>query len=120
MIKEIQAAIDASIKEYERYVVEGQDPSISPLRGVDVEELFEDIRTEGADDGYSDGYSEGFDAGWEEGKLEAEDECPEWSIEFREELTRKGFDLLNSIEVYWDAALKALIFTQKGREVSFR
>ena len=84
-----------------------------------VKERIQDILNETSDLSYQEGYDEGHRQGFDDALDEAV-EIPDWTENFRETLERKGFDLLDSIEVRYDAALKALIFTQKGREVSFR
>ena len=62
---------------------------------------------------------EAYDQGFQDG-LDEDVEVPSWIENFLEELSRAGLDSIDSIEVRWDAALKALVCTQKGKEVSFK
>lgn len=71
------------------------------------------------DEAYQLGYGEGYDNGVIDGELDAED-APPWTEAFLEALNDKAFDPLDAIEVHYDAALKAVVCSQKGREVSFK
>jgi len=67
------------------------------------------------DDGYECGYEMGIKDILEEGA-----EIPDWVEIFLDELSRKALDPLEGLHLRWDAALKALVCTQKGREVMFK
>ena len=73
---------------------------------------------EGAAEAYRDAYDNGYEDGWDAAKEEYD---PEHLAEtLREEFRLAGFDSLKDVAVRYDAAEKALIWTQEGRSVMFR
>ena len=61
----------------------------------------------GSNDGYEHGYDEGYSQGQDEGKEQAQGPEP-----IREFLREAGIDPVEPVTVVWDAALKALVWTQ--------
>ncbi len=64
------------------------------------------------DRAYDSGYAEGFDDGLDKGA-----ELPPFAETLRESLRLKGIDATENVTVRYDAALKAFLWTQDGREV---